>query len=112
MKFPNRKRPGTDQAGLCVLLASAHPDPAMIDLLAGREGLYLREAFTMQGVMQGLPGANLVILDEVIASSLVSRELLKRALETSGIPVTSPDDFQQAPDEWLGRARLASSRQI
>ena len=112
MKFPNRKRPGSDQAGLCVLLASARPDPAMIDLLAGREGLCLREAFTMQGVLQGLPGANLVILDEVIASSLVSRELLKRALETSGIPVTSPDDFQEAPDEWLGRARLASSRQI
>lgn len=112
MKFLNRKRPGANQAGLCVLLASAHPDPALIDLLAEREGLCLREAFTMQGVLQALPGTNLVILDEVIASSLVSRELLKRALETSGIPVTAPVDFQSAPEEWLGRARLTSTRKI
>lgn len=112
MNFLNRKKPGADQAVLCVLLASAHPDPGLIDLLAEKEGLSLREAFTMHGVMQALPGTNLVILDEVFASSLVSRELLKRALETSGIPVASPDAFRAAPEEWFGRARLAGSRQI
>ena len=112
MKFLNRKKLGADQAGLCVLLASAHPDPVLIDLLAGREGVRLREAFTMQGLLQELPGTNLVILDDVIASPSVSGELLERALESSGIPVTSPDSFQAAPDEWLGRARLSGSRQI
>lgn len=112
MKFLNRKKPGADQAGLSVLLASAHPNPMLIDLLNEREGIRLREAFTAQGVLQGLPGTNLVILDEVIASPSVSGELLERALESSGIPVTSPDSFQAAPDEWLGRARLTGSRQI
>lgn len=112
MKFLNRKKPGTDQAGLCVLLASARPDPALIDLLAKKEGVILREAFTMQGVLQELPGTNLIILDEVIPSPSVSGELLERALESSGIPVTSPDSFQAAPDEWFGRARLTGSRQI
>ena len=112
MKFLNRKRPGTNQAGLCVLLASARPDPLLIDLLASKEGVILREAFTMQGVLQALPGTNLVILDEVITSPSVSGELLERALETSGIPVTSPDGFRTAPDEWFGRARLTGSRQI
>ena len=72
----------------------------------------MREAFTTQGVMQAMPGANLVILEEVIESSNTTHELLVRALETSGIPVTSPLDFQSAPEEWLGRARLTSARQI
>ena len=112
MKFLNRKKPDADQAGLCVLLASARPDPMLIDFLAAREGVRLREAFTMQGVLQELPGTNLVILDEVIPSPSVSGELLERALESSGIPVTTPDGFQAAPDEWFGRARLAGSRQI
>ena len=112
MKFLNRSKPGANQAGLSVLLASAHPDPTLIDLLAKREGVSLREAFTTQGVLQDMPGVNLVILDEVIASPNTTYELLIRALETSGIPVTSPVDFQAAPEEWLGRARLTSARQI
>lgn len=112
MKFLNRKKHGADRFGLYVLLASARPDTALIDLLARKDGVILREAFTMQGVLQELSGTNLVILDEVIASPSVSGELLARALESSGIPVTSPDSFQVAPDEWFGRARLTGSRQI
>jgi cellulose biosynthesis protein BcsQ len=112
MKFLNRSKPGANQAGLAVLLASSHPDPALIQILSDREGVNLREAFTTQGVMQAMPGVNLVILEEVIESSNTTHELLVRALETSGIPVTSPFDFQSAPEEWLGRARLTSARQI
>lgn len=112
MKFLNRSKSGANRAGLTVLLASAHPDPALIQILSDREGVNLREAFTTQGVMQAMPGANLVILEAVIASPNTTYELLDRALETSGIPVTSPLDFQSTPEEWLGRARLASARQI
>lgn len=112
MKFLNRSKPDANRASLTVLLASAHPDPALIQILADREGVNLREAFTTQGVMQSMSGSNLVILEEVIVSPNTTHELLTRALETSGIPVTSPFDFQSAPEEWLGRARLTSARQI
>lgn len=112
MKFLNRSKPGANQAVLTVLLASAHPDPALIKILSDREYVNLREAFTTQGVMQAMPGVNLVILEAVIASPNTPHELLDRMLETSGIPVTSPIDFQSTPEEWLGRARLTSARQI
>jgi cellulose biosynthesis protein BcsQ len=44
--------------------------------------------------------------------STTSQEVLDRALELSGIPVTCSQGFLSEPEEWLGRARLTSARQI
>ena len=41
-----------------------------------------------------------------------SAEILARTLEMSGIPHTSRRTFWPNPEEWLGRARLTSARQI
>jgi hypothetical protein len=55
---------------------------------------------------------NLVILGEVMPMTGLSAEVLTRALETSGIPVTSAEDFLTRPDEWMAQARLTSARQV
>ena len=112
MKFLNRSKSSKGQGHLTILLASAHPEPALITYLAGREGVNLREAFTTRGVLEALPGTSLVVLDEVVVSPDTPHEVLVRTLETSGMPVTSPENFRAEPEEWLSRARLTSARQI
>ena len=96
---------------LAVLLASSSPDPALLDLL-GQHHLLLREAFTTQGLIQELPGANLVIFDSVIEVCDTAQDLVERALALSGIPVVGPAAFLAEPEEWLGRARLAGATKI
>lgn len=110
--FLNHRKSKENETSLSVLVASFMPDLHVLEALSERNDVKLREAFTTQGVLQELPGTNLVILDEVIAMSNTSQEVLERALELSGIPVTCSQDFLSEPEEWLGRARLTSARQI
>jgi hypothetical protein len=101
--------PGT---ALVVLVATSSPNPAILDVLARFGDIRVREAFTTRGVLQELPGVNLVILDSVLATPDTSREILERTLEMSGIPVVSATAFLAETEEWLGRARLTSARKI
>lgn len=112
LSFLNRSKGKENETSLVVLVASFMPDPHVLEALSERSDVKLREAFTTQGVLQELPGTNLVVLDKVIAISSTSYEVLERALELSGIPVTCSQGFLSQPEEWLGRARLTSARQI
>ncbi len=104
--------PQKRQKDLIVLLAAKQPDQKLLDVLAGCPMVTLREAFTTQGVLQNLVGVNLVILGEVMPMTGLSADVLIRTLETSGIPVTSAEDFLERPDEWMAQARLTSARQV
>jgi len=104
--------PQKRQKDLIVLLAAKQPDQKLLDVLAGCPMVTLREAFTTQGVLQNLVGVNLVILGEVMPMTGLSADVLARTLETSGIPVTSAEDFLERPDEWMAQARLTSARQV
>jgi hypothetical protein len=95
-----------------VLLASANPSPKVVEILAGISGLQWREAFTTQGLLSNVLGINLVIQDTLIPLADVSAELVKTTLDRAGIPVVNEADFLIDPEEWLGRARLASSGKI
>lgn len=106
--FANPKPKGD----LVVLLAARQPDQDLLNILANCPALTLREAFTTQGVLQNMVGANLVILGEVTPMPGFSEDVLKRTLETSGIPVVSANEFLEQSEEWLGRAQLASARQV
>lgn len=104
--------PRKRQKDLNVLLAARQPDQKLLDVLANCPMVTLREAFTTQGVLQNLVGVNLVILGEVMPMTGLSADVLTRTLETSGIPVTSAQDFLERPDEWMAQARLTSARQV
>lgn len=104
--------PQKRQKDLIVLLAAKQPDLKLLDVLASCPMVTLREAFTTQGVLQNLVGVNLVILGEVMPMTGLSADVLTRTLETSGIPVTSAEDFLERPDEWMAQARLTSARQV
>jgi hypothetical protein len=80
--------------------------------LNGQTDLVLREAFTTQGVLSALPGAQLVILEVVLETNQVACEMVRTAIENAGIPIASPKEFLQTPDEWLSRARLASHQRV
>ena len=105
----HRRKPAGD---LVVLLADSHPDPALLETLAKVPSLALRESFSTQGALQNLPGANLVILGEVVPLPGLSTEILTKTLDASEIPVVSVAEFLEQPDEWLSRARLAGARQV
>ena len=109
LHFFHRHKPAGD---LVVLLADSHPDPALLETLAKVPSLALRESFSTQGALQALPGANLVILGEVVPLPGLSTEILTKTLGASGIPVVSVAEFLEQPDEWLSRARLAGARQV
>lgn len=100
------------EATLVVLLATSQPNSEVLESLARLGDIQVRESFTTRGVLQRLPGAHLVILDEVLITPEVSREILDRTLEMSGIPVVSSGPFLSDAGEWIGRARLTSTRKI
>lgn len=113
MKFrvPFMKRKENNDT-LVVLLAALHPDQAIIEILASHRDITIREAYSIRGVMQDLPGVQLVILDELMIFPDSPMEILHQTLEMNHIPVVSQRDFLSASEDWLGRARLTNSREI
>lgn len=97
---------------IVVVLAAKNPQEEVVNKLASMDNVTIREAFTSRGIIRGLPDANLVILDDVLVLPDSNMELVNRTMEMSGIPTCSVGEFAKQPDEWLGRARLASTRQI
>ena len=112
LKVFQSQKSGGSGANLVILLASAQPNPQVLGLLGGRADLFLREAFTTRGVLQQLPGVSLVVMDTVVELPDTPQQLLASSLEMSGIPAVSTEGFLAEPEEWLGRARLTSARQI
>jgi len=99
-------------AALIVLIGALQPDRDVLEALSQHGNLMVREGFTTRGVLQGLSGVQLVILGDLISLPDVSNEVLQSALDRSGVPVVSQEGFLADPSEWLGRARLTSSKQI
>jgi cellulose biosynthesis protein BcsQ len=97
---------------LVILLAACRPAQAVLETLSQHGNLVVREAFTTRGVLQNLTGVQLIIQGDLISMPDASNEVLQSALELSGIPVVSQVSFLADPVEWLGRARLAGSKQI
>jgi hypothetical protein len=67
-------------ATLVVLVATCRPNSEVLESLAKFGDIQIRESFTTRGVLQDLPGAHLVILDQVLITSDTSREILDRTL--------------------------------
>lgn len=109
--FPKLKS-ASELSCLEVLVAAQRPDPGVLKEIAQHSDVHLREAFSTRGVLQQLPGAQLVVLDAVLSWPGTSFEMMARTLEMSGIPVVPPTLFLNEPEEWLGRARLAHTRPI
>jgi Mrp family chromosome partitioning ATPase len=97
---------------LIVLLASREPDPKLVEVLAARPEIILRETFTTRGVIRGLPDADLVVLGDVIPLWDVDPALMQNTLECTHIPVTTPDMMLAKPEEWISTARLANRKKL
>jgi MinD-like ATPase involved in chromosome partitioning or flagellar assembly len=97
---------------LIVLLASRDPDPKLVEVLAGRPEIILRETFTTRGVIRGLPDADLVILGDVIPLWDVDVSLMQHTLESTKIPVAAPEGMLAKPEEWIATARLANRKKL
>jgi hypothetical protein len=99
-------------SGLIVLLGSSQPGQEVLEALSQMTHLTVREAFTTRGVLQNLSGVHLVILGDLVSLTDVSNEVMQSTLDRSGIPFVSQAGFLADPDEWLGRARLTSAKQV
>lgn len=97
---------------LYVLVADQNPSLEVLNLLARQSQVEVREAFTTRGLLAALSGANLVIVGSLILSEGVSREILSSTLDRAQVPVVSPEDFLQQPEDWLARGRLVHQRQV
>jgi MinD-like ATPase involved in chromosome partitioning or flagellar assembly len=105
-----RKQPQGDK--LIVLLAAKNPDPKLVEVLAKRQEIIMRETFTTRGVIRGLPDADLVVLGDVIPLWDVDESLMHNTLEVTGIPVTTPEQMLIQPEEWISTARLANRKKL
>lgn len=112
IKIPILRKNERRENQLVVLLAAADPSQAILRLLPKDQNICLKEAFTTQGLIQELPGANLVIRGKLIEVNGISHDLVERTLEMSRVPVVSTDEFLAAPDEWLGRAHLSGATKL
>jgi cellulose biosynthesis protein BcsQ len=106
-----RRRPDQSEK-LIVLMASRDPDPKLVEVLAARPEIVLRETFTTRGVIRGLPDADLVVLGDVIPLWDVDQSLMQNTLECTHIPVTAPDRMLAQPEEWISTARLANRKKL
>ncbi len=97
---------------LTILMASYNPDQTILEFLSLQPDLNIREAFSTQGMIQGLPLSDLVIHDHLIETNSISWELISRTLEKIRVPTITPDVFLANPEEWLSKARLAKSTKI
>jgi MinD-like ATPase involved in chromosome partitioning or flagellar assembly len=112
MKRLNLFRKKPQQTKLIVLLAAKDPDPKLVDYLARRDDVILRETFSTRGVIRGLPDADLVVLGPVISLWDVDETLMQHTLESTNIPVATPEAMLANPEEWFGSARLTSRKKL
>ncbi|MGB7540268.1 MAG: hypothetical protein WBM17_17130 [Anaerolineales bacterium] len=110
LNFFRRKPSQSDK--LIVLLAAQNPDPKLVDLLAKRQEIVMRETFTTRGVIRGLPDADLVVLGDVIPLWDVDISLMQNTLECTRIPVTTPEQMLAQPEELISTARLANRKKL
>jgi MinD-like ATPase involved in chromosome partitioning or flagellar assembly len=110
LNFFRRKPSQSDK--LIVLLASNNPDPKLVEAMAARQEIVMRETFTTRGVIRGLPDADLVVLGDVIPVWDVDLSLMQNTLECTRIPVTSPEQMLAQPEEWISSARLANRKKL
>jgi Mrp family chromosome partitioning ATPase len=110
LNFLRRKPSQGDK--LIVLLASKNPDPKLVELLALRQEIVMRETFTTRGVIRGLPDADLVVLGDVIPLWDVDLSLMQNTLECTHIPVTTPEQMLAQPEELISTARLANRKKL
>ncbi|NLI08702.1 MAG: hypothetical protein GX457_16680, partial [Thermotogaceae bacterium] len=80
-------------SALDILLGAHQPDQKVLEALSQTDNLSVREAFSTRGVLQNLSGVHLVILGDLLPISDVSEEILHSALDKSGIPVVTQDNF-------------------
>jgi cellulose biosynthesis protein BcsQ len=106
-----KRKPNTSNK-LIVLFAAKDPNPKLVEYLAMREDVVMRETFTTRGVIRGLPDADLVVIGDVISLWDVTEKLMRNTLESAGILFTSPDEMLARPEEWLASARLASRKKL
>jgi cellulose biosynthesis protein BcsQ len=106
-----RRKPNLSNK-LIVLLAATDPDPKLVDYLARRDDVILRETFSARGVIRGLPDADLVVLGKVIPLWDVGETLMQNTLESTGIPVATPEAMLATPEEWISSARLSSRKKL
>lgn len=106
-----RKKP-VPSSKLIVLLAASDPDPKLVDYLARRDDVIMRETFTTRGVIRGLPDADLVVLGKVIPLWDVGESLMQNTLESTKIPVATPAAMLAKPEEWIASARLSSRKKL
>lgn len=99
-------------AELIVLLGATQPDQEVLEVLSQMTNLTVREAFTTRGVLQNLSGVHLIILGDLVSLADVSNEVMQSTLDRSGIPFVSQTGFLADVEEWLGRARLTSAKQV
>jgi len=109
-RFFSRKPNTTNK--LIILLASKDPDPKLVEYLASREDVVMRETFTTRGVIRGLPDADLVVLGPVISLWDVSETLMRNTLASTKILCTSQEDMLKSPEEYIASARLASRKKL
>jgi cellulose biosynthesis protein BcsQ len=97
---------------LIVLFADKDPNPKLVEYLASREDVVMRETFTTRGVIRGLPDADLVVMGSVISLWDVGETLMRNTLESANILSTSPEEMLARPEEWIASARLASRKKL
>lgn len=113
MKIPNPfSKQKADSGQIPVILAALHPEPAVVEYLSAQPDVYLREAYSVRGVMQALPGTRLVILDHLLSSPEPTIEVLQQTLVQNQIPVTTQADFLASPGDWVSRAQLTHTGAI
>jgi hypothetical protein len=102
-----------DGQKLVVLYASSRPEQEVVRLLSQNSDIQLQEAFTDSGLLRGINGSHLVVLDdERIPSDGMDEGYVNQVLDSSGIVAVSSKEFKSDPDDWVSRARRAVSKRI
>lgn len=112
IKIPISSKKEKRDHQLTILLAAIDPTPDILQSFPQDQTIRLKEAFTTQGLIQELSGANLVIRGKLLEVNGISHDLVERTMEMSRVPVVSTEEYLAVPDEWLGRARLSGATKL
>ena len=84
----------------------ATKDLAVFEALQGLDGLEYDEALFTGQIYEGLPGAQLCIIDfDDLVEHPYSNGMLRGVLSDSDVPFVSSEEFLAEPDSWLMEAR-------